>query len=191
LRLGRAKLSPPLCLQAQLVIFRKSIAGVSEPSLARFLTRARRAARLRGQVNVLVTGSREMRALNRRFRHKDMPTDVLSFLAPEAAPKGFSGDIAVCADIARQNARRLGHSAAEELKVLVLHGVLHLAGYDHEQDEGRMFRKEQRLRRELRLPQSLTERSAGAKAPASLGQRTARLKAAPLRNKAAGRGRRS
>jgi probable rRNA maturation factor len=71
---------------------------------------------------------------------------------------GFAGEVAISADIALQNALRLGHSAALEVKVLVLHGILHLAGFDHERDNGEMARKEAKLRRTLRLPVGLTER---------------------------------
>ena len=123
-----------------------------------FAGRARRAAGLSGEVNVLVTGDAEVRRLNRQFRHKDKPTDVLSF--PGMDPS-FAGDIAISAATASRNARRLGHSTAEEMKVLLLHGLLHLAGYDHEHDEGQMARKEQKLRRELGLPVSLIERGNG------------------------------
>jgi probable rRNA maturation factor len=66
--------------------------------------------------------------------------------------------VAISADIARENARRLGHSAANEVKILALHGLLHLAGYDHERDAGEMARKEKRLRQQLRLEAGLIER---------------------------------
>ena len=72
---------------------------------------------------------------------------------------GLAGDIAISAEIAAQNARHLGHSAAQEIKILVLHGILHLAGYDHESDRGTMARKEVRLRKSLGLPSGLIERS--------------------------------
>ena len=114
--------------------------------------------RLQGDVNVLVTGSRELRGLNRRFRAKDTPTDVLSFPATASLRDGLAGDVAISAEIATSNARRLGHSTAEEVKILALHGVLHLAGYDHERDRGEMARKEQRLRKSLGLPEGLIER---------------------------------
>lgn len=151
---GRAD-GPPVVF-SQMVILRQPVAGVSRTALERFAGRARRAAGLRGEVNVLVTGDAEVRRLNRRFRHKDKPTDVLSF--PGMDPS-FAGDIAISAATAARNARRLGHSAAEEMKILLLHGLLHLAGYDHESDEGQMARKEQKLRRELRLPLALIERN--------------------------------
>ncbi|HVP44086.1 MAG TPA: rRNA maturation RNase YbeY [Terriglobales bacterium] len=142
-----------------MVILRHPIAGVSRTALERFAGRARRAAGLRGEVNVLVTGDAELRRLNRQFRHQDKPTDVLSFPGPDP---DFAGDIAISAATASRNARRLGHSTVDELKLLLLHGVLHLAGYDHERDQGEMARKEQRLRRNLGLPTSLTERANGS-----------------------------
>jgi len=132
---------------------------MNEASLDRFVTRARRAVGLRANVNVLVTTNRELRALNSRFRGKPMPTDVLSFPADSVTAPTYAGDIAISAEIALQNARRLGHSGAEEIKILVLHGVLHLAGYDHESDRGEMARLEEQLRRKLRLPVALIERS--------------------------------
>jgi probable rRNA maturation factor len=136
--------------------------------LERFVLRARRVVGLKGTVNVLVTASSEMRVLNRRFGGKDKPTDVLSFPALAQIERGkFAGDVAVCADIAASNALRLGHSAVKEVKILTLHGVLHLAGYDHESDNGRMARKESKLRRQLGLPTGLIERNkqAGTRGP--------------------------
>jgi probable rRNA maturation factor len=135
---------------------------MSRSSLERFVLRARRAAGLRDLVNVLVTNNSELRPLNRQFLDKDKPTDVLSFPAAPAAhskSKRFAGEVAISADIARQNAARLGHSVADEVKILVLHGILHLAGYDHESDNGEMARKEMRLRRQLNLEAALIERT--------------------------------
>ncbi len=136
----------------------KSGAGLNVAALTRFVRQAATKVRLRGNVNVLVTCNREMRSLNRRFRGKDKATDVLSFPAPEVGMKEESGDIAVSLEIARQNSRLLGHSAQDELKILILHGLLHLAGYDHENDHGEMARKEQRLRKALDLPIALIAR---------------------------------
>lgn len=141
------------------MILRKKVGGLSEASLARFLLRARRAVGLKGSVNLLVTASGEMRSLNSRFRGKDKATDVLSFPADAREDGRIAGEVAICAEIAAQNAARLGHSMASEIKVLALHGILHLAGYDHERDNGEMARKEAWLRRELRLPCTLIERS--------------------------------
>jgi probable rRNA maturation factor len=117
---------------------------------------------LRDVVNVLVTNNSELKSLNRKFLGKDKPTDVLSFPADPAAhrrSKRIAGEVAISADIARQNATRLGHSVADEVKILVLHGLLHLAGYDHERDNGEMARKEIRLRRQMNLGIALIERT--------------------------------
>ena len=140
------------------VILEKKIRGVSAASLARFAGRARRAAGLRGRVSILVTGSAELRRLNRRFRRKDKPTDVLSV---PARGDGLAGDIAISAEVAAANARRLGHSPAAEVKVLILHGLLHLAGLDHDdaRDRGQMSHREEQLRHRLGLPTALIRRN--------------------------------
>lgn len=145
------------------VILEKRIRGVSAASLARFAGRAQRAAGLRGQLSILVTGNAELRRLNRRYRRKDKATDVLSFPADGVRASRpqlqIAGDIAISAEVAAENARRFGHSAAAEVKILILHGVLHLAGFDHERDRGRMSRREESLRRRLGLPAGLIRRS--------------------------------
>jgi probable rRNA maturation factor len=132
------------------------------------MLRARRMLSFRGRINVLVTGSTELRSLNRRFRENDKATDVLTF--PSASIVGghaaHAGDIAISADIARQNAARLGHSVANEVKILALHGLLHMVGFDHERDNGAMARKEKQLRLQLRLEPGLIER-AQARRPSS------------------------
>ena len=154
-----AKNSAKCAKKKTLVILRKPVAGLSDTALAKFVARASRASKLEGAVNVLVTGSSELRSLNRRFRGKDQPTDVLSFPPGPCFVNGLAGDIAISADIAKQNARRLGHTAAQEIKILALHGVLHLVGYDHETDQGTMAVKETQLRRALGLPLGLIERN--------------------------------
>jgi len=131
------------------------MSGVNRRSLERFLARARRAVGVSREVNVLITGRAEMRRLNRRFRGRDQATDVLSFPAPA---NGAGGEVAIAAPIAAGSARRLGHSTRKELEILMLHGLLHLAGYDHEHDRGQMARKEARLRKVLGLPTGLIER---------------------------------
>jgi len=138
-----------------LVIVHSKVRGVSARALGQFAARAQRAAGVRGEVDVLVTSSAALRRLNRRFRGKNAATDVLSFPSAD----GTAGDLAISAEIAARNARRLRHSAADELKILILHGLLHLAGYDHETDAGEMARKEARLRRALGLPVALIERA--------------------------------
>ena len=161
-----------------MVILEKQVAQLSEQALTRFVLRARRAVGLRGVPNVLVTSSTAVRTLNRQFRGKNKATDVLSF--PSTAPMSRSirkrvplaGDIAISADIARQNADRFGHSAAQEVKILTLHGILHLAGFDHERDNGTMARKEMSLRQRLNLPAALIERTQPA-AKASAGKKRA------------------
>lgn len=131
------------------------------PELATFAQDAANLCKLRGTLSILITSSREMQRLNREFRGKDSPTDVLSFPGAQlpVSALAHAGDIAISLDIATANAKALGHAAIEELMVLILHGMLHLAGYDHEKDAGEMARKEQRLRRKLGLPHSLTERA--------------------------------
>ncbi len=164
-----------------MVISRKQVVGLSNTALARFVTRASRAVRLKGAVNVLITSSRELRALNRRFRGKDQPTDVLSFVPEPGLLDIFAGDIALSAEIAKQNARSLGHSHAEEVRILVLHGVLHLAGYDHENDRGAMARKESKLRRALGLPEGLIERNGPRPGGKRISRRTERKAVASAR----------
>lgn len=142
-----------------MVIIQERVAGLNEAALAKFVARARRAVGLRGAISVLVTSSRELQGLNRRFRGKNKPTDVLSFPAMPGLMRGFAGDVAISAQIAARNARGLGHTAADEIRILTLHAVLHLAGYDHERDDGKMARMEVSLRKSLGLPVGLIERS--------------------------------
>jgi len=108
---------------------------------------------LEGEVGVVVCGERTIAALNRRFRGKRGPTDVLSF--PYAGPAGadgpYLGDIVIAAPVAQRAAKEEGRPLAVELKRLLLHGILHLAGYDHETDGGAMARKERGLRRAWKL----------------------------------------
>jgi probable rRNA maturation factor len=150
-----------------LVIFQKRVPDLTALALDRFVARARQAARLQGTVNILLTSSAQMKSLNRHFRGKDKPTDVLSFPAEPDIPKNarkkprktIAGEIAISTEIASHNARNLGHSPAEEIKILALHGILHLRGYDHECDNGQMARREQQLRAKLHLPLGLIERT--------------------------------
>ena len=130
--------------------------------LQRFLRAAQRAVGISGEVNVLVTSNAKMRRLNREFRGKDKPTDVLSFPAAQNGNLKLAGDIAISKEIAQTNSKTLGHSLETELKVLLLHGLLHLAGHDHETDQGEMAAVEQKLRARLRLPTALIERTTKA-----------------------------
>jgi probable rRNA maturation factor len=131
----------------------------SARTLARFLREAQAAVRLRGQVSVLLTTDRKIRQLNRDFRGKDQATDVLSFPAATTAGESVAGDLAVSVPTALGQAREQGHALAVEVKVLMLHGLLHLAGFDHERDNGEMARRERVLREKLGLPPGLIERS--------------------------------
>jgi probable rRNA maturation factor len=151
-----------------MIVFQRPLAAVREGVLARFVARARRAVGLRGAVTVMITRDREMRLLNKQFRKKDYPTDVLSF---PAVPSGraLAGDVAISSQIAARNAKAFGHSTEQEIKILILHGILHLAGYDHEHDQGEMQRKEIRLRQDLGLPVSLIERAEGARGAGQVG----------------------
>jgi probable rRNA maturation factor len=126
--------------------------------LSRFLREALDATGLEGDVAVLLAGDKEIRALNRQYRRKDRATDVLSF--PAADPdKGMAGDLAISLETALRQAEERHETLEMEIKVLLLHGLLHLAGYDHESDDGAMRRKEMRLRRRLGLAPGLIERS--------------------------------
>jgi len=125
--------------------------------LACFLRRALDATGLEGEVGVLLTGDEAIRRLNREYRRKDTSTDVLSFPAAETA-QGIVGDLVISLETALRQAAERGHALEMEIRVLLLHGLLHLAGYDHEVDDGAMQRKEIRLRRELGLTAGLIER---------------------------------
>lgn len=102
----------------------------------------------------MITDAR-MRTINKQFRRKDSATDVLSF--PAMLP-GALGEMAVATGVLRRQAREAGHSEAVEARVLALHGLLHLLGYDHETDDGEMRRVEERLRKRARLPLGLIRR---------------------------------
>ena len=130
--------------------------------LSGFLRDAQAAVGLRGHVSVLLTTDRSIRRLNRQFRGKDKATDVLSFPTEAFIQKqeGIAGDLAISVPTALRQARAQGHPLSVEIKVLMLHGLLHLAGFDHETDEGQMARRERLLRGRLGLPQGLIERGA-------------------------------
>ena len=106
--------------------------------------------------DTLITGDAELRRLNFSFRGKDYATDVLSF--PAAKAGAFLGDIAISLGRARAQAREFGHPIEHEVQILMLHGLLHLIGYDHESDTGAMARVEKRWRGKLGLPNGLIER---------------------------------
>jgi probable rRNA maturation factor len=148
---------PPLCLLAKVILLEHDINGVRERALALFAGRARRTLGLPKDVCIFITTNGQVRELNRRHCGKDEPTDVLSF--PPGIPSWSGGDIAISAPIAAAHAAELGHSVETELKILILHGVLHLAGYDHERDGGEMEARELDLRKQFKLPLGLIERT--------------------------------
>jgi probable rRNA maturation factor len=122
------------------------LAGIAPPSA-------------RGDLGIAVVTDARMRALNRKYRRKDSATDVLSFAADGL------GDIVIAKGVATRQARERGHSFQTELRVLTLHGLLHLLGYDHDdrRDNGRMARAEARLRKKGGLPTGLISRSADSR----------------------------
>jgi probable rRNA maturation factor len=107
-------------------------------------------------MTVAIVSDARLRALNRQYRKKNTLTDVLSFPSDE---HGFLGDVVIASGVAARQARAAGHSFATELRVLALHGLLHLLGYDHERDDGRMARLERRLRKRGGLREGLIERA--------------------------------
>ena len=138
-------------------------------------------ARARGGMAIALASDAEVRALNRRYRRKDQATDVLSFPAAAGArsPESGSdllGDLVIATGVARRQAAAAGHSYSTELKVLALHGLLHLLGYDHHaaDDNGRMARMEARLRRRGGLRTGLIERSSHSAAGRTRGVLRAR-----------------
>ena len=128
------------------------------PGLAQFLVQIAPTA-ARGELCIALVSDRRMRALNRQFRGKDAVTDVLSFPSDE---RGFLGDVVIAEGAAKRQAKEHGHTMKVEIQTLALHGLLHLLGYDHETDDGRMARAEGRLRRKAGLPYGLIERTPAA-----------------------------
>ena len=128
--------------------------GLRAPGLARWLESIA-PPRAKGSMTVALVPDSRVRRLNRQYRQQDAPTDVLSFPADEP---GQLGDVVIATGIARRQAAAAGHAFGTELRVLALHGLLHLLGYDHERDDGQMARVERRLRRAGGLREGLIER---------------------------------
>jgi probable rRNA maturation factor len=159
--------------------------GLSRSGLSRFLHVAQEAVGLEGEVEVLLAGDRTLRRLNRSYRKKDKATDVLSFPASREMAGMYGGDLAISLDKAKRQAEEHGHTLRDEVRVLLLHGLLHLSGMDHEVDCGEMAEREGELRGRLRLPNGLIARVEGrakAKAkgrsrfPEGMAERKARAK---------------
>ncbi|HTZ99394.1 MAG TPA: rRNA maturation RNase YbeY [Candidatus Aquilonibacter sp.] len=161
-----------------MVLNRQRRVSVPLNDLQRFLARARRALRLPpDSLTICLVTDAEIARWNRVYRGKSEPTDVLSFPSAEDHPRrmkrrdtgprrhrssstplasslssnSYLGDIAIAPAVARRNARQFGRTFDDEMRILILHGILHLMGYDHETDTGQMDRREQRLRRALGL----------------------------------------
>jgi probable rRNA maturation factor len=138
------------------VTFRRVPADVRPRAIELFVRKLQREVAKGRSFDVLITGDAELQRLNREYRGKDYTTDVLSF--PQDDPGAVLGDLAISAARARAQAREFGHSTEDEIRILILHGVLHLTGMDHESDSGAMARAEKRWRARLRLPNGLIER---------------------------------
>jgi probable rRNA maturation factor len=152
-----------------MILSRQRAVRVALRPLERFLSRVKRELGLaRTEISICLVSDAEIAKMNQAFRKKKGPTDVLSFPAEvrrrpmpirrrkagrtkHSAAMEFLGDIAISPVTARRNAARIDRSLSHELRVLILHGVLHLIGYDHETDHGQMDRAEARLRAKLRL----------------------------------------
>jgi probable rRNA maturation factor len=132
------------------LLFRHSSRRVRRTPLRDFLTKLENRVARGLAITCLITTDAELRRLNRQFRGKNHATDVLSFPPDE---------MAVSLDRAAAQAKELGHSIDDELRILMLHGVLHLCGLDHETDSGEMQRAETRWRKRLGLPTGLIERA--------------------------------
>jgi len=150
-----------------MVVNRQRRVPVAVPPLEKFLSDAKQSLQVEQDVSLSLVSDSAMARMNQAYRGKPGATDVLSFplngnaprkksprpdlFAGENSAAGYLGDIAIAPETARRNARRSGRSLPLELRILILHGLLHLLGYDHETDRGEMDRMERRLRRRLGL----------------------------------------
>jgi probable rRNA maturation factor len=150
------------------VTFRRAAADVPARAIAAFARKLEREVARGRAFDTLITGDGELRKLNREFRGTDYATDVLSFPSSEPGRASLAwagqeayptlGDLAISVARARAQAKEYGHTTEQEIRILMLHGLLHLLGMDHENDDGRMARAEKRWRRQLGLPNGLIER---------------------------------
>ena len=139
---------------------------VAAPGLAQWLSNVA-PARVSGRIGIVLLSDAQARELNRRFRKRDYATDVLSFPAGPVLPAvptrrpetPFLGEIVIATGVARRQARAVQHDERTELRILALHGMLHLLGYDHHRDRGKMAGMERRLRRKGGLREGLIERA--------------------------------
>lgn len=140
------------------LIYRRRYSTIHRSSLAEFAEQLSQSVAGGRPFECLITDDEELRELNLRFRKKNQPTDVLSF---PAGGGPLLGSLAISYDRARAQAAEFRHRTEEEIRILMLHGVLHLNGMDHEVDQGEMARKEASLRKKLGLPSGLIARVAG------------------------------
>ena len=141
------------------VTFRRTPPDFRRRTVERFARRLQKEVARGRPFDCLITGDADLRRLNREFRGLDYATDVLSFpAAPPAPPARHLGDLAISLARARAQARAFGHDAEQEVEILMLHGLLHLLGFDHEADGGRMARAEKRWRARLGLGTGLIDR---------------------------------
>ena len=162
-------LEPPRSVEAEPDPW--GVLGLSKAGLTRFLLRAQELAELGGNVEVLLSDDRRLRRLNRQFRGKNKATDILSFPAPLELAQDHAGDLAISLETAARQAAAHGLTLRDEVRILLLHGVLHLAGFDHEIDDGEMAEHEAVLRKQLRLPVGLIARTEARPAKASTSKR--------------------
>jgi probable rRNA maturation factor len=143
------------------VTFRRTTLEVRPRAIGGFARKLQREVAKGRPFDCLITGDAELRKLNRSFRGSDYATDVLSFPALHpGASTPYLGDLAISLQRARAQAREFGHTTEQEVRILMLHGLLHLLGMDHEEDDGRMARAEKRWRSRLGLPNGMIERVA-------------------------------
>jgi probable rRNA maturation factor len=148
-----------------IVLFRRAPAELNRRKLEGFARTLRAEVAKGAGFTCLVTGDAELRRLNRDFLGKDYPTDVLSFPVGQASQPVLLGEIAISAARARKQSNALGHTIENEICILMLHGLLHLRGMDHETDQGQMRRAESRWRQRLGLPAGLIERTTTSHQP--------------------------
>lgn len=140
-----------------LIVFRTNAPGLDRARVRAFAERLSADVAGGGTFCCAIGSDRMLQELNAQFRGKDSPTDVLSF--PSPSPSGYLGDLAISLGRARAQAEEHGHAVEDEVCILLLHGLLHLMGHDHETDRGRMRRIETAWRRKLNLPAGLIERT--------------------------------
>jgi len=140
------------------VLYHVPARGLSRRSLREFAKQLQEEVTEGRSFCCLVTNDEELRRLNKQFRKKDYATDVLSFPNGSEGNGVPLGELAISWDRAKVQASEYGHAAEDEIRILMLHGVLHLTGMDHEKDHGKMARSEVRWRKRLNLPAGLIER---------------------------------